>query len=284
MPNNRLVTFILTHGRADRVKTYSALKRSGYTGDLYLLIDNEDPQADAYRERYGDQVIQFDKKKEAETFDTADLSHDRRTIVYARNACQRIAKEMGYEYCLQLDDDYSWFGPRYPKDGVLRDPGTSNLDQVISWYIELLDSTDVLTIAFAQGGDYIGGVTSPIVKSGYKRKAMNSFFTRTNRPVRFVGRINEDVNTYVSAGNRGEVFLTHAGFYLSQEKTQQKSGGMTDVYLDGGTYLKSFYTVMFCPSAVTLQLMGEKHKRIHHNIEWRNAVPLILSSDWKKNS
>ena len=78
--------FILTHGRPDRIHTLKTLEKQGYTGDWYLVIDNEDKMADEYYKNYGDKVIMFDKKAISLTFDTADLSDDRRAIVYARNA------------------------------------------------------------------------------------------------------------------------------------------------------------------------------------------------------
>ena len=37
---NNFAVFILTHGRADNVKTHDSLKRCGYTGKIYILIDN----------------------------------------------------------------------------------------------------------------------------------------------------------------------------------------------------------------------------------------------------
>lgn len=53
--------FILTHGRPENIVTMKSLERGGYTGKLYIVIDNEDDTADRYRELYGDKVIQFDK-------------------------------------------------------------------------------------------------------------------------------------------------------------------------------------------------------------------------------
>ena len=48
--------FILSHGRPDRIYTLSSLKSSNYTGDWFILIDNEDPTAEEYYERYGEKV------------------------------------------------------------------------------------------------------------------------------------------------------------------------------------------------------------------------------------
>ena len=101
--------FILTHGRPDRVHTYRTLAESGYTGKVFIVIDDEDKTADQYRERYGDIVLQFAKSEVAKTFDEADNFNDRRTIVYARNACFALAEQVGCRRFAQYDDDYTNF-------------------------------------------------------------------------------------------------------------------------------------------------------------------------------
>ncbi len=72
------------------------------------------------------------------------------------------------------------------------------------------------------------------------------------------------------------------GVQIVQINTQQSSGGMTELYLDGGTYWKSFYSVMLAPSCVTIQEMGEVNRRIHHRVDWANAVPVILREEHRK--
>ena len=112
---------------------------------------------------------------------------------------------------------------------------------------------------------------------------MNSFICSVDRPFKFFGRLNEDVNTYVTLGNRGKLFLTMPQVMLHQKATQQNPGGMSDIYLDKGTYIKSFYSVMYCPSAVRVDTMGDKYeRRIHHQVRWRNAVPMIIREKWRK--
>ena len=127
----------------------------------------------------------------------------------------------------------------------------------------------------AQGGDFIGGKDSKNFRKGILRKAMNSFVCDTERPFKFVGRINEDVNTYVTLGSRGDLLFTICNVSLVQTRTQSSKGGMSDVYEDG-TFLKSMYTVMMAPSCVCIKEMGGKNKRIHHHIDWEHAVPKII--------
>ena len=281
MRHDNFAVFILSHGRPDRVKTLQPLLRGGYTGQWYIVIDNEDSSATEYRKRYGQHVVMFDKLAVSYTFDTADNFQDRRTVVYARNACMEIAEQMGLDYFLQLDDDYNTFMYRFAEDGKLKGRSIGQLDRVFDAMLDFLDDSGALTVAMAQGGDLIGGVNSHNFNKGLLRKAMNTFFCRTDRKFQFLGRINEDVNTYVKLGGLGKLFFTVTGICMTQEQTQSNSGGMTDVYLASGTYLKSFYSVLFCPSCVTVKMMGDKHYRLHHHISWTNAVPMILSEDYK---
>lgn len=199
--------FILTHGRPDNVKTFKTLEKCGYTGDVVIVIDNEDDRAAEYYERFGEMVYMFDKLAVSRTFDAADQSQDRRTIVYARNACFDIARELGYRYFIELDDDYTDFMFRFEYDGKLGYKSAWDLDSIIDAFIEFLDSSKALSVAFAQGGDLIGGLGNCNFIKGILRKAMNSFICDVERPFKFVGRINEDVNTYVLYGSRGGAIL-----------------------------------------------------------------------------
>ena len=49
--------FILTHGRPDRVITYKTLLRQGYTGPIYIVVDNEDKTIDKYIKNFGAEFV-----------------------------------------------------------------------------------------------------------------------------------------------------------------------------------------------------------------------------------
>lgn len=276
--------FILTHGRPDRVYTYETLKKAGYTGRVYLVIDNEDKTAPQYYERYGDKVLVFDKAEIAETFDEGDNFQDRRAVIYARNACFRLAEELGIPYFMQLDDDYVDF--RYKMDGNFRYINIAwvkDADVIIGSLLDYYKSIDCASLAIAQGGDFIGGEYNGIEESlGKRRKAMNTFICSTSRKFQFIGRINEDVNTYTSLQNKGHLFLTFPRVAIQQKETQKNAGGMTEMYLDSGTYIKSFYTIMYNPSSVKVKMMGSSHRRLHHQVNWETTVPCIISEQYRK--
>jgi hypothetical protein len=281
LPENFAV-FILTHGRPNNVKTFHTLRRQGYTGPIWIIIDNEDKTADEYRKVYGDKVIVFDKLAISKTFDEGDNFGDRRAVIYARNASFKIAEALGLEYFLQLDDDYRQFKYRinhrmeYPKDHFTF---KTRFDDMLSLYLDYFKAIDAKSIAMAQGGDFIAAGDE---FGKPKRKCMNSFFCSVKRPFQFVGRINEDVNTYTWFQSLGNLFLTIPFVALDQDQTQSNSGGMSEMYLDSGTYVKSFYTVMYAPSCTTISMMGQKHMRLHHAIAWDNAVPKIVGEQHRK--
>lgn len=57
---------------------------------------------------------------------------------------------------------------------------------------------------------------------------------------------------------------------------------MTEAYLETGTYVKSFYTVMMNPSAVQISSTGVSAMRIHHHINWEYITPKILDERHRK--
>jgi hypothetical protein len=285
MENKDFAVFILTHGRADNVKTINTLNKCGYTGKVYLIVDNEDKSVDQYIANFGsDKVIVFDKKAIADTIDEGNNFDERKCIIHARNFCFEAAKQVGVKYFLELDDDYTSFEYRYAnkENTKLLVKQVLNLDVIINLHLDFYKATNFKSIAFAQGGDFIGGVINPTINKGQmKRKCMNSFFCSTDRPFQFIGAMNEDVNTYTTLGSRGVLFATIPFISLSQAATQSQSGGITDLYLKYGTYCKSFTTVMMQPSSVTVRMMQSANSRLHHSIKWNNTVPCIISEDYK---
>lgn len=274
---------VLTHGRAENVPTYGTLRKYGYTGKIIMVVDDEDPDLENYISVYGKENVEvFSKDEVVHKFDTMDIPKHRKCIVYARNASYDIAERLGLKYFAQYDDDYVTNPYRWQEGDTLYRSTLANLDEVFKAHIDFLETNpNIYTVAFGQAGDYIGGVGSNLVKRKWLRKAMNSFICKTDRRIQFNGTINEDVNAYVLNGSRGQIYLTFDFMMIDQAETQTQAGGMADLYLGVGTYQKSFYTVMCSPSCVKVGMMGDRHYRMHHNIEWDNAVPKIISDRYK---
>lgn len=279
---NSFAVMILCHGRPENVPTYETLRKYGYTGRIIVVCDDEDKTLSEYQSIYPEVEV-FSKDEVAKYMDPMDNSNDRRCAVYARNACFDIAEKLGLTYFAEYDDDYTSHPYRWEEDGVMYRSTLANLDDVFEAYIEFLEtSEDIYSVAFGQPGDFIGGCGSQLHKKQYRRKCMNSWICKTDRRFTFNGRMNDDMLTYSLYGMRGKIFITFDFMMIDQPETQQVQGGMTDMYLGAGTYQKTWFSIMCCPSFVKAGMMGDRHFRIHHQVDHESAYPMIVSSIYKK--
>ena len=269
---------IPTHGRYDRVYTENSLRKSGYTGPIYLLCDDGDKQLDQYKEKYGDKVLVFSKDDYAGKFDKMDNFGNKACVVYARNAIWDAARSVGLKYFSVADDDYTSIQYRITPDGGYYGKTARNADALFCAYIDFMRESGVDTVCFAQGGDYIGGAENKKVKDGFKhsRKMMNWYFFDVDKPIEFKGTINEDLTSSVTNGVTGRVIITSYMSSITQKETQSNAGGLTEIYLELGTYVKSFYSVIAAPSCIKVAAMGDSALRLHHAVTWKNAVPKII--------
>lgn len=284
--NKDFCVFIISHGRADKVVTINTLAKAGYTGAFYIVCDNEDKTTAAYKKNFGSKVLIFDKLAYAAKVDSCDNFQNRRTTTHARNACFDFAQQLGYKFFLVLDDDYVEFRYTFDSKGKFIKKRIKNINNVFSAFINFLDIDErIQSVCLLQGGDIFGGENCTNFKRNIfpfqKRKAMNSFFCKTDRRFWFFSRLNEDVNTYLALGNRGLLFFTIPDAYLQQTQTQANAGGMSDAYLASGTYVKTFYTIMNFPS-FAIATVTASMKRMHHKIKWNNAIPKILPESFRK--
>lgn len=280
---------ILSGSRPDRVVTADSLRKYGYTGPICIVVDSLDATLEEYQARFGkESVVVFDKPTAALDVDAMDNEPHYRGVVYARNQAFRIAKELGWTHFIMLDDDYTDWRYCFGSDRKYRNPRVRRLDQVFASLTAFLDATPAHTICMSQGGDLLGGADGHMMKSinlgrNGKRKAMNTFVCRTDRPFKFFGRLNEDVNAYVMLGAIGVLMFTTNIVKINQFQTQTNAGGLTELYRDSGTYVKSFYSVIGAPSCVRVYPLNTKYPRWHHRISWRYAVPKILPESARKD-
>jgi hypothetical protein len=283
MNKENFAVFIMVHGRPDKMWTYQSLRVAGYTGKIYLVADNLDKTAKEYKKIYGEELIIFDKEEAALHCEAGDNSGDLRSTLYAANKIFDLAKDKGVKYFYIMCDDYTKFWSRYDEKSNYGGGGVKNLDKVFSEVLKFYKNTTAKTIAFSQGGDWIGGKKGTLSKTReIKRKAMNTFLCSTERPFKFIGRMNEDVTTYVNLGSKGDIFMTIPNISITQLPTQTEKGGLTELYLKYGTYVKSFFSVMYNPSSIKVSSIGDVNPRIHHRVNWNNAVPKIISEKYKK--
>jgi hypothetical protein len=272
---------IVTHRRPDAQHTLRALQAAGSKLPVVLVVDDLDPTIDDLESRHPGQVRVFSKAAYAARVDAA-WQPTGRSVLEARAAVWDLAAAEGWSHFVMLDDDYRrFFVAATSNVGRAEFVIESGLDRIFSAMFRILDmAPSVDLVAIAQTGDFYG---KPI-DVGF-RKVMNAYACRTDRRVDFLGELNDDVNMYLTRGARGRVLITHPGALVQQGLTQQFKGGLTELYLDTGTYQKSMISVVVAPSCVKVRTLvghGGGEGRPHHKINWHAAVPKIIRERWRK--
>lgn len=291
---------ILTRERAGKQKTVKELRACGYTGEIILLLDDTDSQIDDYKKLTGVTVDVFNLREAQSsgvdvgdnfsginTDDDFEPTHRigrKGSVVFARNECWRVAKKHGYRYYIEMDDDYTSFQVRInDKKEYCASQIGRGIEDYFKASFDLLKATNITCLAWAQGGDFIGGKDSQKAKTTKPlRKVMNLYFMDTERQFYFPARMNDDLTASIAEGCKGNLMLMTTLLSCVQTVTQKNKGGLTDLYLEAGTYVKAMYSVMHIPSSVCVDEMGDTHLRLHHRVSWGNCVPMILPDSAKK--
>jgi hypothetical protein len=148
--------FIISYNRAGRVETYSALREAGFLGEIFVVIDVNDPQYMEYLTRFGKELISYSKVNEKLSADTLELEKRESSAVYARNAVESIAKYMRLDAFIILDDDITSFRYRWMQGGVCKSLRiTQYIDRILLAYIDYMLSCDIAALSFENCMFYI---------------------------------------------------------------------------------------------------------------------------------
>lgn len=273
--------FIISHNRPINM-TWKTLQKCNYKGPFYFILDDKDRKIKSYQKLYGAEHVKiFSKKEIAKKIDMMDNFDYDSVITYARNACYDIAEELGVKYFLTLDDDYDQFRLRFPHEKTLLVMHSKNLEKIIDCCLNYYKKCKGIRIlAMCQGSDLQAIQTGKVL-----RKAMNALFCCTERRVWFNGHLNEDVTTYTRYNQLGNVFMSLPNVHINQLPTQT-GGEITGAYQKYGTYGKTFYSVMQCPTFVKVSTFSKGFRmsafRIHHKITSRYGYAKIISDKFKK--
>lgn len=293
-----VLILVMSYKRPTNVRTAKQLTALNYE-PWRIVVDDEDPTVDEYRKLHGDRLVVFDFSAARVGIDMGDNFSTRGQVVVLNEAAN-IARRLGYRYYVLFDDDYVAFD--YTYDQFLRRHVTragkiawndiaitaKTFTRAIHAHFKYFrQATRFTSLAFAQRGDFFAGKRGSFPM--LMRKAMNSFFCDTERPLIFRGRHNEDVSTYTSTQRAGALFGTCTMMCLRQVATQSQAGGFTEMYLDDGTYIKTFFSVLYAPSCVRVSVIQNATAkrntlRIHHRVKWKYTAPKILRESVKKTA
>lgn len=245
----RFAIFILTNGRPNHQYTLEFLRKS-FKGDVFLICDNEDKTLKEYQNNYGEQVIVFDKNEWVSKSDPMDNFQSKNSVLYARNAVFEIAKDMGYEYFVMVDDDVTGLSFRYEKDGKLVGKPVKNFNKVSSVILETMDNTGTDFFSFGMDKIYIGGSSN----SQYQKKIIDKvycfIFCRTEQQHFYKGIMNEDEINNILSMSVGKLAKSLTAIQIQYKPIGRDNiGGNAETYNENGyySYIRNFYPIIAFP-------------------------------------
>ena len=282
MTSKKFAVFILTHGRPYNQLTVKSLYEVGYTGEWYLVLDDQDDTYDEYVKAWGpDRVIKFNKDFFIHHTDTGLHTPVPKFAVFARNAIEYIAQRMGYKTFMMLDDDITKFRVRLPEGDILKSyqfHGT--FDKIVDKAVDYILDCDIACMGLGFCNLYIGGVENFNKENPRQRLCAEAFIRNVAHPVDWRLNMVEDMITSIDAAMSGDVWFQFLPIQVEIKMSEGTvDGGNSDVYRQLGMYRISFMPVIAHPSSNAVRL-GKK--------TWASTttpdkcIPKIISSRYRK--
>lgn len=286
MSMNYFAVFILSHKRADRVETFSTLRNSGYTGRIFIVLDDEDPQRLDYEIRFKDEektkVIVFHKRLYMRLTDTVTNDKQASSPVYARNFIEHYAERIGCLAYIVMDDDVTNLRYRYVENNVAKSQTLrSNLDKVFVAYIDYLIDAKIATLSFATVMMYAGGVHSEEdkVRLASHRYTCQIHIRNLFYPVEWVSLVNNDSISANNTAKIGYLWWSLPFIVYDSPKMNTLPGGMKEVYDGVSEFKRAFMSTVVSPSVCRV---GCSKNRLAIKRNLKAAYPVIISGRWKK--
>lgn len=279
---NKFAVFILTHGRPHNQLTVKSLQDVGYTGEWYLVVDDQDDTFNEYVNVWGvDRVIVFHKDHFIRHTDVGLQVPVPKFAVFARNAIEHIATYMGYQTFMMLDDDITKIRIRLPEGDSLKSyQFYGNFDVIIDRAVNYVLDCDIACMGLGFCNLYIGGVENFNKENPRQRLCAEAFIRNTAHPISWRLNMVEDLITSIDAAISGDVWFQFLPIQCEIKMSEGAvDGGNSDVYRQLGMYRISFMPVIAYPSSNAVKL-GKK--------TWASTttpdkcIPKIISSRYRK--
>lgn len=281
----KYAAFICTHGRPEAQYTYEALRNGGYTGKIIFIVDDEDNTVDelqGYIENgtYKAEIKMFCKQYYIDTVDIGRRVSDakRAAILYAKCACEDLAKEMKLDAFIIADDDLTNFRYRYQEDGHLKSLKVSNLDAVIENYCQYILDCNICMTSFGAMPLYMSGSLTH-KKLEEARIPYNILFRNASIKFDWISEMNEDIISVLSDRSGSYIQMLPFVKYDMKELHAGAQGGMTANYKSMSLFQRVQTIIMYAPVSVYYICMK---MGITHAVHKDNAFPKLLSSRFKK--
>lgn len=270
--------FVISYNRADRVETYSALRDAGFFGEIFVVIDVNDPQYIKYLTRFGKELISYSKPNEKLVADTLESEKRESSAVYARNAVESIANHMRLDAFIILDDDITSFRYRWMQEGICKSLKiTQYIDRILLAYIDYMLSCNIATLSFENCMFYIGGISDDKISN--ERWTYQIHIRNTKFPVEWKSIINEDIITEIMTATRGYIWWSLPHVVYDAVAMNEKSGGNKDNYDTFSEFKRAMFATVVNPSSCK---PGYSHGKLRIIQNKSASYPMIVSSRYKK--
>lgn len=280
----RFAVMICTHGRPYKQLTLQTLRKSGYTGKIYLIVDNEDDtvsELSSVAETFNAEIKMFDKEYYFQTMDKGTIDNHRACILYAKGFCEDFAKSLGLDAFIIADDDMTGFRHRYCEGDVLKSTKIRNtLDEVIIAYVDFMLKLNLSTIGFGFVSCFYQGVNALNYEQMLKyRIPYNFIFRNCNHIVDWKSWFGEDVVTATYYNMIGQLWLTVPLVQQDILPISTAVGGMREIYADNSSVKLTMQNLKYLPSELSTYChRGTFKATIQHD----RAYPMLISGRYKK--
>ena len=263
--------YIPSYKRVDRQLTYEAIREMGYTGEIYIVVGLDDPTLDDYKERYGDEIITFDKYDYMDNTDSMTNEKKLETVVYARNAILDMAREAGKRFILMMDDDLL-----HLRSFETREKLSGGFQEQVGIVVEFMKSTGVEVVTYGY---------SHYIRQRYgrwQRPMYQSFYIDLESDIRFQGESSDDEIYYLRRRRVGKQMTAIEDITIHTPSRGLNEGGLKDLY-DGSHYYQIlFYTFMEDPPACRFRY-NQKIDNFSLSIDCsEKSYPQVLNEKWRK--
>ena len=276
---NKFAVFILTHGRPHNQVTLETLRRLGYTGKVYLVVDNQDETLTEYANIYED-VICFNKEIFINDTETGLSLPEPKFAVFARNAIEDIALYDGYDAFMMLDDDITNIRVRFPDGNRLKSYSLKScFNEVIDLCVEYVINQQIACMGLGFCNLYIGGIENFEKENPRQRLCAEAFIRNTKYTVKWRLNMVEDLITSIDGAVNNQVWFQFLPLQVDIRMSEGVvDGGNSDVYRKLGKFKVNFMPIIAYPSSNIMR----------YGKDWAvtttpdTCVPKIISSSYRK--
>ena len=280
--------FICTHGRPTKQFTFNMLKNLGYTGKIYLVLDDTDSTIQEHIDLYGvDSIFVFNKNYYMNTAEVGTNKPTDKCILYAKCAVEDIAKSLKLRAFVVCDDDITDIKVRVPDFVNNRLPSTYiNLDKLFELTVEYMISGDFVGMGYCIQTFFMPGIkiydNDHINKLCLSRIPYQFIFRNSSHQVKWSSYFGEDDITELLNNYYRPWYSLPLVCVLAKEMGGYANtlDGMAETYKKVSEFTRNMQYMIFRPDCV--KIVPYKSNVLKKEIQIKrvlkeNAFPKIIS-------